>query len=78
VIIAAITTTTHRSGEPTQLFIDPNTPEGKPTGLLRPSVVTTENLATIEKSLVLQTIGQVPAVLIQKLNDCLRVSLDLP
>jgi mRNA interferase MazF len=77
VIVAAITTTTHRSGEPTQLFIDPNTADGKPTGLLRPSVVTCENLATIEQSLVLRIIGQLPATLMQQVNDCLKASLDL-
>jgi mRNA interferase MazF len=78
VIVAAITTTTHRSGEPTQLLIDPSTPEGQPSGLLRPSVVSCENLATIEQSLVLRTIGKLPAPLMQQVNDCLKASLDLP
>lgn len=78
VIVAAITTTTHRSGEPTQLFIDPATAEGRPSGLLRPSVITCENLATIEQSLVLRVIGSLPPVLVQAVNACLKASLDLP
>jgi mRNA interferase MazF len=65
VIVAAITTTTHRRGEPTQLLVDPATPEGRSTGLLRPSVVTCENLATIEQTLVTRVIGTLPPVLMQ-------------
>lgn len=78
VIVAAITTTTHRSGEPTQLFIDPGTPEGQWSGLLRPSVVTCENLATIEQSLVIRTLGRMPASLMGSLDNCLKASLALP
>jgi mRNA interferase MazF len=78
VIVAAITTTTHRSGEPTQLLLDPATPDGQPSGLLRPSVVTCENLATIEQALVLRVIGSLSPPLMQAVDTCLKVSLGLP
>ncbi len=77
IIVAAVTTTTHRRGEQTQLFIDPATPEGHATGLLRPSVVTCENLATIEQKLVQRAIGSLPPVLVQAINECLKASLGL-
>lgn len=48
IIVAAITTTTHRSGEPTQLLIEIATPQGRQSGLLKDSVITCENcIATL-------------------------------
>jgi mRNA interferase MazF len=43
VILAAITTTIHRSGEPTQLLIAAAKPAGQQSGLVQDSVVTCEN-----------------------------------
>jgi mRNA interferase MazF len=77
VIMAAITTTTHRNSEPTQLFIDVTTPAGRQSGLLRDSVVSCENIATIEQSLVLRTIGSLPAETMNEVNQCLKASLGL-
>jgi mRNA interferase MazF len=78
VILAAVTTTTHRSGEPTQLLIDLGSPEARQTGLLKDSVITCENLATVDRGLVLRKIGTLPAATMQRLNDCLKASLALP
>jgi mRNA interferase MazF len=77
VIVAAITTTTHRSGEPTQLLIEVATPEGRQSGLLHDSVVTCENLATIEQSLVRRKIGTLPFDLMGAIDRCLENSLGL-
>jgi mRNA interferase MazF len=77
VIVAAITTMTHRNSEPTQLFLDVTTPAGRQSGLLRDSVVSCENLATIEQSLVLRTIGSLPAETMNEVNECLKASLGL-
>jgi mRNA interferase MazF len=77
IIVAAITTTTHRNFEPTQLFLDLTMPAGRQSGLLRDSVVSCENLATIEQSLVLRTIGSLPADTMQQVSDCLKASLGL-
>jgi len=51
VIVAAITTTKHRSGQPTQLLVEFASPVGQQSGLAHDSVVTCENLVTLDKSL---------------------------
>ncbi len=76
-IIAAITSTTHRSRQPTQHLITISTVEGQQSGLLFDSVVACENLATIDKQLVRRTIGKLPPETMDKVNDCLKSSLDL-
>ncbi len=76
-IIAAITSTTHRSDQPTQLLIAVSTAEGQQSGLLFDSVVTCENLATIDKQLIRRTIGKLPPATMDKVNDCLKASLGL-
>jgi mRNA interferase MazF len=77
VILAAITTTTFRSQEPTQLLIDLKTPEGRQSGLLKDSVVSCENLATVEQSHVIRTIGSLPADAMHNVGVCLKISLGL-
>jgi mRNA-degrading endonuclease toxin of MazEF toxin-antitoxin module len=76
-ILAAITTTSHRNHESTQLLIEVATPAGQQSGLLRDSVVTCENLVTVEISLIQRTIGTLPADVMSQVNDCLGVSLGL-
>ncbi len=77
VILAAITTTIHRSGEPTQLLVEVATPAGRQSGLLKDSVVTCENLATVAQSRVIRTIGSLPSDALAQINDCLRASLEI-
>jgi mRNA interferase MazF len=77
VIVAAITTTTHRSGRATQLLIDATGAVGRHAGLLRDSVVTCENLATIDKGLILRNIGSLPDVVMDQVNDCLKAALGI-
>src|SRR5438132_1576769 len=57
-ILAMITSLTRRAQEPTQLFIDLSTTEGKQSGLRQDSVVNCVNLFTVEQTKILQTIGQ--------------------
>ena len=52
VILAPITTTTHRQSEPTQLLIDKATPAGKSAGLRHTSAIICENLTTVALTLV--------------------------
>ena len=75
VIVAAITTTTHRSGEATQLLIDVATPDGQQSGLLWSSVVTCENLVTVAQILVQRKIGQLPPTLMQQIDGCLKAAV---
>lgn len=77
VIVAAITTTTHRSGEPTQLLIEVATPAGQQSGLVHDSVVTCENLATIEQRLILRTIGALTPDALARIDGCVKAALGL-
>jgi hypothetical protein len=43
-----------------------------------PSLASCYNLSTVEQNRVEQVIGQLSNVLIQRLNDCLKVALGLP
>ncbi len=66
------------STEPTQFLIDPATPEGASSGLSRLSAVKCENLATVVQSAIIDTIGHLSDALKQRLNDCLKATLELP
>ena len=78
VVVAIITSTNIRSHtEPTQLFIDLATPEGKLTGLLHNSTVKCEYLDTIDRRDIHRVIGSFPPVLVQRLDDCLKSALQL-
>jgi len=78
-IVAMITGNVKLAGkEPTQFLIDPTTPEGASSGLSYPSAVRCQNLATVAQQDVHDTVGHLSDVLMQKLNACLKATLDLP
>ena len=74
-IIAQITTNLSRRGDKSHLFIDVALPDGQKTGLLHDSLVSCNNIATIEQNLVNQIIGSLSSALMRKLNTCLKASL---
>lgn len=76
-ILAPLTTTTHRSAEPTQLALEAKSEAGKAAGIRRSSVVSCENLATVEQSLVLRRLGKLPPDAMQKVNQCLKAALGI-
>lgn len=79
VILAIITSNTSRAAaEPTQLFIDLNTPEGKQSGRLHDSAVKCENLMTIHERLIDRVIGRLSPALMRQVDACLRAALELP
>ncbi len=77
VIVAAITTTKHRSGQPTQLLVEFASPVGQQSGLAHDSVVTCENLATIDKSLLRRKLGSLTDEAMKQIDLCLKVSLGI-
>jgi mRNA interferase MazF len=77
VILAAITTRTHHSGEPTQLLVDPASTEGLSTGLKHISCVSCENLATVEQRLIVRRLGHFSATLMRQVDECLTASLGI-
>ena len=48
------------------------------SGLLHDSVVSCNNLATCEQSLINKVIESLSAALLQEVNDCLKAALELP
>ncbi len=74
-ILAAITSNTRFQAEPTQVAVDPSTPDGAPTGLLRPSAIKCENLATVETRLIRRKIGGLSQGLIGQLDAAIKASL---
>jgi mRNA interferase MazF len=77
VILAPVTTTTHRQGEPTQFLIDHTSAAGRAAGLRHTSVVTCENLSTVAQALVMRRLGHLPVAAMQSVNDCLKAALGL-
>jgi mRNA interferase MazF len=63
--------------EPTQLLIDPATPEGKASGLAYPSAVKCENLYTVDQRDVPRILGSLDPALMARIDDCLRAALSL-
>jgi mRNA interferase MazF len=77
-VIAMVTGNTRRRGDPSHLYVDPNDPDGASSGLSFPSLVSCNNLFTIEQGSILQVIGQLSDPLKQRLGDCLKAALGLP
>jgi mRNA-degrading endonuclease toxin of MazEF toxin-antitoxin module len=76
-ILVPITSNTRFQNEATQIALDPATAEVKQTGLLRPSAVKCENVATVETRLVRRKIGVLPPAIVVKLDVALKSALDL-
>src|SRR4029079_11343945 len=77
VLVAEDTKTLTMKGDPACLFIDVSTPEGKATGILVDSVVSSLVLDTVYVDTVAQILGSLSTTLLQKLDDCLKVGLGL-
>ncbi|WP_435008421.1 type II toxin-antitoxin system PemK/MazF family toxin [Tundrisphaera lichenicola] len=75
-IVAASTSNLRNVSQPTQLQIDPSTPEGQGSGLLLASAVKCENHFTVSVSAI-QPIGSLDPVSMARVDDCLKVSLGL-
>ena len=78
VVVAEVTKNLTMKGDPACLFIDVSTPEGKATGLLLDSVVSSLVLDTVYVDTIAQVLGSPSTTLLQKLEDCLKVGLGLP
>jgi mRNA-degrading endonuclease toxin of MazEF toxin-antitoxin module len=77
-IFAMVTSNTRlATTEPSQVLVDPATPDGQSSGLLRASAIKCENLYTLPQSAIARTIGQLSPVLLRKLDVALKASLEL-
>jgi mRNA interferase MazF len=76
-VVAQITSNLRAVHESTQLLIEIATADGQQTGLVFDSLVLCNNLSTIEQSLIATVIGQLPAALMARVEDCLRAALSV-
>jgi mRNA interferase MazF len=76
-IVVQITTNVSRVGEPTQLLVEPSSPDGRSSGLISASAISCENIATVDHSLIVRTIGHLPATMLQLVDNCLKAALGL-
>ena len=78
VVVAEVTKNLTMKNDPACLFIDVSTPEGKATGLLVDSVVSSLVIDTVYSDTVAQVLACLSPPLLQKFDNCLRVGLALP
>ena len=77
VVVAEVTKNLTMKGDPDCLFIDLGTPDGKTTGLLVDSVISSLVLDTVYADTVSQVLGNLSPTLLRKFDDCLKVGLGL-
>ena len=65
VVVAEVTKNLTMKGDPACLFIDVSTPDGKATGLLLDSVVSSLVLDTVYTNTVVQVLGSLSPTLLQ-------------
>lgn len=76
-VVAQITSVLARAGDKSHLLIRVAHTEGRQSGLLHDSLISCNNLATIEQSLIERVIGSLATALMQQVNDCLRAALGI-
>ena len=76
-VVAEITSNMGRAADPAHLFVDVATPEGQATGLLRNSLVSCLNLATLHESRFERIIGELSPGLMAQVEKCLKTALEL-
>ena len=77
IVVAEVTKNLTMKNDPACLFIDVGTPEGKATGILVDSVVSSLVLDTVYSDTVAQVLGSLSPSLLQEFDDCLKVGLGL-
>jgi mRNA-degrading endonuclease toxin of MazEF toxin-antitoxin module len=77
IIVAEVTKNLTMAGDPTCLFIDTTTPEGKATGLVRDSIVTCLVLVTVYADSVDKVLGTLSPSMKQQLRSCLTALMAL-
>src|SRR5262245_181852 len=78
VVVAEATSNPLWLSDPACVFIDVATPEGHATGLHRSGVVSCLHLVTMSEDRLGTPIGTLSPALLQRVNDALKVALELP
>jgi mRNA interferase MazF len=77
-VVAMVTGNLRRRGDPSHLYVDPGDPDGMSSGLAFPSLVSCNNLFTVEQASIIQIVGHLSDALQRQLIDCLKAALELP
>lgn len=77
-VVAQVTGILARRGDKSHYFLEVSTPAGQQAGLLHDSLVSCNNLATIEQTMIAKVIGSLPAAAMQQVDVCLKAALGLP
>ncbi len=77
IVVAEVTKNLMMKADPACLFIDVSTLEGKATGLIVDSVVSSLVIDTVYTDTIAQVLGSLSPTLLQKFDDCLKVGLGL-
>ena len=77
-VVAMITGNLRRTGDPAHMLVDPTTPDGAGSGLNGASLVSCNNLYTIDQVAILRTLGRLSVAAMRKVDDCLKAALGLP
>jgi mRNA interferase MazF len=76
-VIAMVTGNLRRRGDPSHVFVDPAVPVGASSGLRFPSLISCNNLFTVEQGSILRVIGHLSDALKRQLKGSLVAALDL-
>jgi mRNA interferase MazF len=77
-VIVQITGNLSRLGDKSHLLLEAATPEGQQAGILHDSMISCNNIATIEQTLIAKVIGSLPPTTMNKVDNCLKAALQLP
>ena len=73
-VLAMITSQQFRAGHPSRVSISLAMPEGQQSGLIHDSIVMTDNLSTMDETLIRRRLGSLP---MDKIDAALRHTLNL-
>ena len=76
-VVAQITSNLARQSDKSHVLIEVNTPDGAQTGLLHDSLISCNNLATIEHTLIDRVIGSLGPTSLQSLDIALKQALQI-
>jgi mRNA interferase MazF len=77
-VVAQITTGMGARSESTHLLIEAATTEGQQAGLLHDSLVSCNNLATIEQTRINRVVGSLSPITMLQVERALKIALSLP
>ena len=77
-IVVQITSVLLRRGDKSHVLVEAASAEGKASGLLHDSLISCNNVATLEKSLIDKPIGHLLPSTLDAINASLKAALGLP